>query len=80
MSTKDYNARTAHLAPEGAYQVLSRAQALEALDTNAAIADWNALLNLPQGAASSDWLDLARQHVASLSTSLPPPTAVTPTP
>src|SRR5512146_340989 len=30
MTTKDYNARTAHLAPEGAYQVLARAQALEA--------------------------------------------------
>src|SRR5512143_3041055 len=30
MTTRDYNIRTAHLAPEGAYQVLGRAQALEA--------------------------------------------------
>ena len=29
MATKKYDARTAHLAPEGAYQVLGRAQALE---------------------------------------------------
>jgi aspartate aminotransferase len=30
MTTRDFNARTANLAPEGAYQVLARAQALEA--------------------------------------------------
>jgi aspartate/methionine/tyrosine aminotransferase len=30
MTTREYNIRTAHLAPEGAYQVLGRAQALEA--------------------------------------------------
>src|SRR5512147_518465 len=29
MTARDYNVRTAHLAPEGAYEVLGKAQALE---------------------------------------------------
>lgn len=57
-----------------------RAQALEPLDSNAAIVDWQALLNLPQGVVQPAWLDLANTHLASLTAAVLPTAAVTPTP
>ncbi|HWR64723.1 MAG TPA: tetratricopeptide repeat protein [Bellilinea sp.] len=59
-----------------------RAQALEPLDTNAALADWQLFLSLPENAAPATRFEFARQHVAAFVTPAPPADAglVTPTP
>jgi len=59
-----------------------RAQALEPLDPNAALADWQLFLSLPENAAPAARFELARQHLAAFVTPAPQPDAslVTPTP
>jgi len=59
-----------------------RAQALEPLDPNAALADWQLFLSLPENAAPAARFELARQHLAALipPTQLPDASQVTPTP
>jgi len=66
-----------------AYLYFWRAQALEPLDANAAVADWLALLSLPETSLQPGWGDKARQHLGqNVGASLTPePTVlVTPTP
>ena len=59
-----------------------RAQALEPLDPNAALADWQLFLSLPENAAPAARFEFARQHLAALvpPTQLPDASQVTPTP
>lgn len=55
-----------------------RALVLEALgNTNAAVNDWRALLNLPEGTVSMDWLEIAKEHIRNL---VPPTPTVTSSP
>ena len=59
-----------------------RAQALEPLDPNAALADWQLFLTLPENAAPAARFELARAHLAAFVVPTPQPEAslVTPTP
>ncbi|MGE5224684.1 MAG: tetratricopeptide repeat protein [Omnitrophica WOR_2 bacterium] len=52
-----------------------RALALEALgNPTAAVHDWRALLSLPAGSASRDWMDVAEEHLLKLNPPTPTPT------
>ncbi|MFZ3078993.1 MAG: hypothetical protein WA109_04845, partial [Bellilinea sp.] len=57
-----------------------RAQALESIDQNAALADWQQLLTLPEGSAPAVWFEIARQHLGVFQTPTPPTDAIAATP
>ncbi len=57
-----------------------RAQALEPIDQNAALADWQQLLTLPESSAPAAWFEIARQHLGAFQTPTPPTDAIAATP